>query len=138
MNNQKDLFVKTLAASRDLSLLSEDKINKILDDLAMAAIKYTPEILDANQEDLDRMNPNDPKYDRLKLTEERLEGIASDLINVAKLDSPLGEIISGKTLDNGLELKKIRVPIGVIGIIYESRPNVTFDVLAYVLKLEMP
>lgn len=96
MNNQKDLFVKTLAASRDLSLLSEDKINKILDDLAMAAIKYTPEILDANQEDLDRMNPNDPKYDRLKLTEERLEGIASDLINVAKLDSPLGEIISGK------------------------------------------
>ncbi|AEL26947.1 glutamate-5-semialdehyde dehydrogenase [Cyclobacterium marinum] len=134
MNNQKDLFVKTLAASRDLSLLSEDKINKILDDLAMAAIKYTPEILDANQEDLDRMNPNDPKYDRLKLTEERLEGIASDLINVAKLDSPLGEIISGKTLDNGLELKKIRVPIGVIGIIYESRPNVTFDVFSLCLK----
>ena len=100
----------------------------------MAAIKYTPEILDANQEDLDRMNPNDPKYDRLKLTEERLEGIASDLINVAKLDSPLGEIISGKTLDNGLELKKIRVPIGVIGIIYESRPNVTFDVFSLCLK----
>ena len=121
MNNQKDLFVKTLAASRDLSLLSEDKINKILDDLAMAAIKYTPEILDANQEDLDRMNPNDPKYDRLKLTEERLEGIAR-------------EIISGKTLDNGLELKKIRVPIGVIGIIYESRPNVTFDVFSLCLK----
>lgn len=134
MNNQEDLFVKTLAASRDLSLLSEDKINKILDDLAMAAIKYTPEILDANQEDLDRMNPKDPKYDRLKLTEERLEEIASDLINVAKLDSPLGEIISEKTLDNGLELKKIRVPIGVIGIIYESRPNVTFDVFSLCLK----
>lgn len=134
MNNQEDLFVKTLAASRDLSLLSEEKINKILDDLAMAAIKYTPEILDANQEDLDRMNPNDPKYDRLKLTEERLEGIAGDLINVAKLDSPLGEIISEKTLGNGLELKKIRVPIGVIGIIYESRPNVTFDVFSLCLK----
>ncbi|WP_339903734.1 glutamate-5-semialdehyde dehydrogenase [uncultured Cyclobacterium sp.] len=134
MTNQEDLFVKTLAASRELSLLSEDKINKILDDLAMAAIKYTPEILDANQEDLDRMNPNDPKYDRLKLTEERLEGIASDLINVAKLDSPLEEIISEKTLNNGLVLKKIRVPIGVIGIIYESRPNVTFDVFSLCLK----
>jgi len=134
MDNQENIFLKTLEASRGLSLLSEDKINKILDDLAMAAIKYTPEILDANQDDLDRMNPNDPKYDRLKLTEERLEGIASDLINVAKLDTPLGEIISDKVLANGLELKKIRVPIGVIGIIYESRPNVTFDVFSLCLK----
>lgn len=134
MDNQENIFLKTLEASRGLSLLSEDKINKILDDLAMAAIKYTPEILDANQEDLDRMNPNDPKYDRLKLTEERLEGIASDLINVAKLDTPIGEIISDKVLANGLELKKIRVPIGVIGIIYESRPNVTFDVFSLCLK----
>ncbi|EPR65033.1 glutamate-5-semialdehyde dehydrogenase [Cyclobacterium qasimii] len=134
MDNQENIFSKTLEASRGLSLLSEDKINKILDDLAMAAIKYTPEILDANQEDLDRMNPNDPKYDRLKLTEERLEGIASDLINVAKLDTPLGDLISERTLANGLELKKIRVPIGVIGIIYESRPNVTFDVFSLCLK----
>ncbi|WP_339922524.1 glutamate-5-semialdehyde dehydrogenase [uncultured Cyclobacterium sp.] len=134
MDNQENIFLKTLEASRDLSLLSEDKINKILDDLAMAAIKFTPEILDANQEDLDRMNPNDPKYDRLKLTEERLEEIASDLINVAKLDTPLGDIISERTLVNGLELKKIRVPIGVIGIIYESRPNVTFDVFSLCLK----
>jgi len=134
MDNQENIFLKTLEASRGLSLLSEDKINKILDDLAMAAIKYTPEILDANQDDLDRMNPNDSKYDRLKLTEERLEGIASDLINVAKLDTPLGEIISKKILANGLELKKIRVPIGVIGIIYESRPNVTFDVFSLCLK----
>tara|TARA_R110002049_G_scaffold128904_2_gene286564 strand:- start:772 stop:2022 length:1251 start_codon:yes stop_codon:yes gene_type:complete len=134
MDNQENTFIKTLEASRSLSLLSEDKINKILDDLAMAAIKYTPEILDANQEDLDRMNPNDPKYDRLKLTEERLEGIASDLINVTKLDTPLGDLISERTLANGLELKKIRVPIGVIGIIYESRPNVTFDVFSLCLK----
>lgn len=134
MKNQENIFEKTREASRHLSLLPEDKINKILDDLAMAAIKYTPEILDANQEDLDRMNPTDPKYDRLKLTEERLEGIASDLINVAKLDSPLGDIILEKTLNNGLELKKTRVPIGVIGIIYESRPNVTFDVFSLCLK----
>jgi glutamate-5-semialdehyde dehydrogenase len=134
MDKADNIFQKTLDASRSLSLLSEDKINKILDDLAMAAIKYTPEILEANQEDLDRMNPTDPKYDRLKLTEERLEGIATDLINVAKLDSPLGEVIAEKTLENGLKLKKMRVPIGVIGIIYESRPNVTFDVFSLCLK----
>ena len=134
MKNLEHIFQQVQAASRKLSLLPEEKINKILDDLAMAAIKYTPEILDANQEDLDRMDPADPKYDRLKLTEERIENIAEDLINVAKLDSPLGTVLAEKRLPNGLELKKIRVPIGVIGIIYESRPNVTFDVFSLCLK----
>ncbi len=134
MKNLEHIFQQVQAASRKLSLLPEEKINKILDDLAMAAIKYTPEILDANQEDLDRMDPADPKYDRLKLTEERIENIAEDLINVAKLDSPLGTVLAEKRLPNGLELKKTRVPIGVIGIIYESRPNVTFDVFSLCLK----
>ncbi|MEX2513775.1 MAG: glutamate-5-semialdehyde dehydrogenase [Cyclobacteriaceae bacterium] len=134
MKNSEEIFKKVQAASRQLSMLSEEKINKILDDLAMAAIKYTPEILEANQNDLDRMDPSDPKYDRLKLTEERIEGIAEDLINVAKLDSPLGQTISEKKLPNGLLLKKTRVPLGVVGIIYESRPNVTFDVFSLCLK----
>ncbi|MBD3630351.1 glutamate-5-semialdehyde dehydrogenase [Cyclobacterium sp.] len=134
MKNQEHIFQQARDASRKLSLLPEGKINKILDDLAMAAIKYTPEILDANQEDLDRMDPSDPKYDRLKLTEERIENIAEDIINVAKLDSPLGTVLAEKRLSNGLELKKTRVPIGVIGIIYESRPNVTFDVFSLCLK----
>lgn len=115
-------------------MLSENKINKVLDDLAMAAIKYTPEILDANQNDLDRMDPSDPKFDRLRLTEERIEGIAEDLINVAKLDSPLDKIMMERRLPNGMNLKKIRVPLGVVGIIYESRPNVTFDVFSLCLK----
>ncbi|MEX2565176.1 MAG: glutamate-5-semialdehyde dehydrogenase [Cyclobacteriaceae bacterium] len=134
MKNSEEIFKKVQAASRQLSMLSEEKINKILDDLAMAAIKYTPEILEANQNDLDRMDRSDPKYDRLKLTEERIEGIAEDLINVAKLDSPLGQTISEKKLPNGLILKKTRVPLGVVGIIYESRPNVTFDVFSLCLK----
>lgn len=134
MKNLEKTFQNVQAASRQLSLLSEAKINKILDDLAMAAIKYTPEILDANQEDLDRMDPADPKYDRLKLSEERIENIAEDLINVAKLDTPLGTILAEKKLPNGLDLQKIRVPIGVVGIIYESRPNVTFDVFSLCLK----
>ncbi|SHN13256.1 glutamate-5-semialdehyde dehydrogenase [Cyclobacterium lianum] len=134
MKNLEDIFQLVREASRKLPLLPEAKINKVLDDLAMAAIKYTPEILDANQEDLDRMDPSDPKFDRLKLTEERLENIAEDIINVAKLDSPLGTVLAEKRLPNGLELKKVRVPIGVIGIIYESRPNVTFDVFSLCLK----
>ncbi|WP_375583188.1 glutamate-5-semialdehyde dehydrogenase [Cyclobacterium xiamenense] len=134
MKNLEKIFQNVQAASRQLSLVSEMKINKVLDDLAMAAIKYTPEILEANQEDLDRMDPADPKYDRLKLSEERIENIAEDLINVAKLDTPLGVILAEKTLANGLKLQKVRVPIGVVGIIYESRPNVTFDVFSICLK----
>ena len=134
MKNLEKIFQNVRDASRQLSLVPEAKINKVLDDLAMAAIKYTPEILDANQDDLDRMDPADPKYDRLKLSEERIENIAEDLINVAKLDTPLGAILAEKTLANGLKLQKVRVPIGVVGIIYESRPNVTFDVFSLCLK----
>lgn len=134
MNKFEETFRKVQTASRHLAMLPEDKINRILDDLAMAAIKYIPEILDANQNDLDRMDPSDSKYDRLKLTEERIENIAEDIINVAKLPSPLGQIIAAKKLANGLQLQKIRVPLGVIGIIYESRPNVTFDVFSLCLK----
>ncbi|MFC4873039.1 glutamate-5-semialdehyde dehydrogenase [Negadavirga shengliensis] len=134
MKTLEGKFEKVRTASRQLAMLSEEKTNRILDDLAMAAIKYIPEILDANQNDLDRMDPSDPKYDRLKLTEERIENIAEDIINVARLPSPLGQIIAEKTLANGLQLQKVRVPLGVIGIIYESRPNVTFDVFSLCLK----
>jgi glutamate-5-semialdehyde dehydrogenase len=130
MNTLEGKFEKVRTASRQLAMLSEEKTNRILDDLAMAAIKYIPEILDANQDDLDRMDPSDPKYDRLKLTEERIENIAEDIINVARLPSPMGQIIAEKILANGLQLQKLRVPLGVIGIIYESRPNVTFDVFS--------
>lgn len=127
-------FEKTREASRALSLLSEEKINRILEDLADATVANIPAILEENQKDLDRMDPQDPKYDRLKLTAERIEAIAADIRNVAQLPSPTGRILEERKLDNGLALKKVSVPIGVIGIIYESRPNVTFDVFSLCLK----
>ncbi|HSI78093.1 MAG TPA: glutamate-5-semialdehyde dehydrogenase [Lunatimonas sp.] len=130
----EETFKRVQAASRQLSLLSEEKINHILADLAQAAIKQIPEIITANESDLLRMDPQDPKYDRLKLTVDRVEGIAADIRNVALLKGPLGEVLQAKVLPNGLDLQKVRVPLGVIGIIYESRPNVTFDVFSLCLK----
>lgn len=132
--NLKPLFIKVKAASRQLNLISEEKINTILEQIAAKALENTAFILSENQKDLDRMDIADPKYDRLKLTKERIDGIAADIINVIKLPSPLNKILSEKKLENGLQLKKITVPLGVIGIIYEARPNVTFDVFALCLK----
>ena len=80
------------------------------------------------------MDKNDPKYDRLKLTEERLKGIAADTRNVATLPSPLGKVLKESVSPNGMKLTKVSVPFGVIGIIYEARPNVSFDVFSLCLK----
>jgi glutamate-5-semialdehyde dehydrogenase len=91
-------------------------------------------LLDANRKDLDRMNLQDPKYDRLKLTSNRIIDIANDMRQVASLPSPLGRILEQRTLPNGLDISKISVPIGVVGVIYESRPNVTYDVFSLCIK----
>ena len=91
-------------------------------------------ILTENQKDLDRMNLQDPKFDRLKLTKDRIESIASDIENVANLQSPVGTILKETSRPNGLKISKVSVPFGVVGIIYEARPNVTFDVFALCLK----
>jgi glutamate-5-semialdehyde dehydrogenase len=124
----------TRQAARKLIQLSNEDINAILNRLADAAILHTPSLLAANQLDLERMDPADPKYDRLLLNPKRLEDIAQDIRKVADLPSPLGRILDERSLTNGLEIKKISVPMGVIGIVYESRPNVTFDVFALCLK----
>jgi glutamate-5-semialdehyde dehydrogenase len=121
-------------AGNKLNLVSGNIINEVLKALANEAEKQTSFILGENKKDLDRMDPKDPKYDRLKLTEDRIKGIASDIRNVAGLDSPLGKILSALTHANGMTIKKITVPFGVIGIIYEARPNVTFDVFSLCLK----
>lgn len=130
----QEVFENVKQASRKLNLLSEDKINKILTDLATKAEENTDAILEENKKDLARMDENDPKYDRLKLTRERIEGIAADIRNVVQLPSPLGKVLAERELDNGLQFKKVSVPLGVIGIIYEARPNVTFDVFSLCLK----
>jgi len=109
-------------------------INQVLKELAYSAIVLTDYLLQENKKDLDRMDPADPKYDRLKLTPARIEEIARDINNIAKLASPLGKVLSKKTMPNGLQISKIRVPLGVVGVIYEARPNVTFDVFSLCFK----
>ena len=131
MNQQ---FVKTKQASKSLALLTDQQRNDILQDVADAIQYNKVRIIEANGKDLARMDKSSPLYDRLQLTESRLEGIAADMRNVAGLPSPLGHITKQKTLPNGLRLCRISVPFGVIGMIYEARPNVTFDVFSLCFK----
>lgn len=132
--NLNETFAAVQAASRELALLNDDIINQILNAIADAAIAEASFILAENEKDLVRMDKNDPKYDRLKLTEERLKGIAADTRNVTTLPSPLGKVLKESIRPNGMKLTKVSVPFGVIGIIYEARPNVSFDVFSLCLK----
>ena len=130
----KETFESVKRASKTLALLSDEQRNEILLAVADAIICQQERILKANGEDLAKMDPSSPLYDRLQLTESRLEGIAADMRNVATLPSPLGHITKQKTLPNGLRLCRVSVPFGVIGMIYEARPNVTFDVFSLCFK----
>ncbi len=129
-----DTFKKVKTASKTLGLLSDEQRNEILKAVADAIIVETPCLLKANEEDLTKMDKENPLYDRLQLTEKRLKDIASDMRHVSTLPSPLGKILKEKTLDNGLHLQRVSVPFGVIGMIYEARPNVTFDVFSLCFK----
>jgi glutamate-5-semialdehyde dehydrogenase len=128
------IFKQVLKASRLLNLISIETINQVLIAVADAAEENTALILAENAKDLARMDQNDPKYDRLKLSADRIKGIASDMRNVASLPSPVGRLLSETVRPNGLKISKVAVPFGVIGIIYEARPNVTFDVFSLCLK----
>ena len=130
----KDTFERVKRASKSLALLTDEQRNEILNAVADAIINHKERILEANAQDLSKMSKDNPLYDRLQLTDSRLEGIASDMRNVATLPSPLGHITKQKTLPNGLRLCRISVPFGVIGMIYEARPNVTFDVFSLCFK----
>lgn len=134
VNNLKETFESVRMASRSLAMLEDCKINDILNAVADAAVAQTDYILAENKKDLARMDKDNPKYDRLMLTAERIEGIASDTRNVASLPSPLGKVLKHTLRPNGMELTRISVPFGVIGIIYEARPNVSFDVFSLCLK----
>lgn len=127
-------FKRAKAASLTLPTLSDDKRNTILQAVARAIERQIPQLLEANARDLARMDRNNPLYDRLLLTPERLTDIASDMRHVSALPSPLGRTLKETTLPNGLHLRRVSVPFGVIGMIYEARPNVTFDVFSLCFK----
>ena len=130
----KETFERVKRASKNLAQLSDEQRNEILNAVADAIVGNKTRILDANALDLAKMSKENPLFDRLQLTDSRLEGIASDMRNVATLPSPLGHITKQKTLPNGLRLCRVSVPFGVIGMIYEARPNVTFDVFSLCFK----
>ena len=130
----KETFERVKRASKSLAMLTDNQRNDVLNAVADAIVSNQERILKANAEDLARMSQENPLYDRLQLTESRLEGIAADMRNVATLPSPLGHITKQKTLPNGLRLCRVSVPFGVIGMIYEARPNVTYDVFSLCFK----
>ena len=138
MNDQQDYLDNGLEqareAARELAGYDDATIRAVLTELADRALDACGEILEANRLDLSRMPESDPKYDRLLLDPSRVRAITDDLRFVADLPSPVGEVLEQRRLENGLELSKIRVPMGVIAVIFESRPNVTFDVFALCLK----
>jgi glutamate-5-semialdehyde dehydrogenase len=128
------LLEKTHAASAEVRRLNDTQKKGILHRLAEVLIENTEKIIAENQKDLLRMDLADPKYDRLKLTEARIEDLAESMREVANLPDPSGQIILESELSNGLKIKKIAVPMGVVGVIYEARPNVTVDVTALCLR----
>jgi len=129
-----NLFEAAKRGAAQVALIPDAERAAALEAVADAILAHSAEILSANAEDLARMDPQNPLYDRLKLSPERLESIASDMRHVAALPSPLGRILEDRTLPNGLRLRKVSVPFGVIGVIYEARPNVTFDVFSLCFK----
>jgi len=128
--NVSEMLVTAHAACRYMLRINEETNRKVLLDLADLAESNTAALLAANLNDLERMPESDPRYDRLLLNKQRISAIADDLRNVARLPSPVGETLEERTMPNGLHLQKVRVPLGVTGVIYEARPNVTFDVFA--------
>ena len=129
-----EIFKRVKTASKSLALLTDEQRNEILMAVADAIVDYKERVLVANEKDLAKMDVKNPLYDRLQLTEKRLDDIAADMRNVASLPSPLGHITKEKTLPNGLRLCRVSVPFGVIGMIYEARPNVTYDVFSLCFK----
>lgn len=128
------LLEKTQAASAEMRRLTDEKKKAILNRLAVVLVENKAQIIAENLKDLVRMDLSDPKYDRLVLNESRIDALAESIKEIAVLPDPTGATLLEKTLDNGLKIKKIAVPMGVIGIIYEARPNVTVDVTALCIR----
>ena len=129
-----EVIKKTKEASSVMQSITEEQRKAVLESLADSIIVNSEKLLESNKLDLEKMEKSNPLYDRLLLNEDRLKGIASEIRNVVSLPSPLGKVTSERKLDNGLFIRRISVPFGVIGIIYEARPNVSFDVFSLCFK----
>ena len=134
METLQQILEKARLASYDLNLLETARLDAVLHAVADATEENMQFILSENRKDLDKMDPTNPKYDRLQLTENRVREIAKGIREVAVLPSPLNLILEERVRPNGLKLQKISVPFGVIGIIYEARPNVSLDVFSLCFK----
>lgn len=134
MTTTEKNIINTYTASFSLQKVKDVQIKKMLLQLADAIEKNTAQLIKANQKDLSRQDKDNPKNDRLLLNPERIKNISNSIRQISKLPNPSGRVLETKTLDNGLLLQKIAVPIGVVGAIYESRPNVTFDIAALCLR----
>lgn len=124
------MLKKAAESAVTLQRLQDADVSQVLKGVAAALRESAQDILNANALDLARMSPDNPKYDRLRLTSERISGIAADMENVATLPSPLGKVLSETVRPNGMTIRKVSVPFGVVGVIYEARPNVTADVFS--------
>ena len=134
MNETEEILIKAREAALELAAVTDEGKNAVLRTRADMIVEAKEELLSVNSIDLQRMSPDNPLYDRLMLTPERLDAIAADMRRVADLPSPLGRVTAGRTLPNGLRLRRVSVPYGVIGVIYEARPNVSFDVFSLCFK----
>ncbi len=134
MEDLNNIFQAAYDARKCISLLDETSIDKLLEAIAKETELRMHHILAENEKDLQRMSKDNPKYDRLMLTEDRILGIVSDIRNIIKLLSPVGRILAERIHDNGMKIRKETVPFGVIGIVYEARPNVSFDVFSLCFK----
>ncbi len=132
--NLQQVLEKIKKASRKLALIEDDEVRKILKKLSDELIKNSGKICEANKQDLDKIQKNDPIYDRVLLNENRVKAMADSVRAVADLDSPIGIQLDHRVLENGLDLRKVSVPFGVIGIIFEARPNVVIDIFALCFK----
>lgn len=134
MTSQKPIFEAARHAARSLALRSDEQISSLLRHVADAIDRNAAEILEANSRDLSRMAEDNPMRDRLQLTPERINDITSDMRTVASLPSPLGRVLSSTVRPNGMKIDKVSVPFGVIGVVYEARPNVTLDIFSLCMK----
>lgn len=134
MKTVESLIIQTYEAAVSLRGLKDARLKKALRSLAGSLEENTKTILAANRKDLAKFDPENPRIDRLLLNKERISAIANSIRNISRLPNPSGKLLMHKKMPNGLDLEKISVPLGVAGVIYESRPNVTFDIAALCLR----